>query len=51
MQKIFSPLFFTGAELDAIFNFLDLIEVENFVEHPFLSPNFFDIDDFSKILK
>jgi len=37
---------FNGQELDHIFGFLNLIEVENFVTHSFLSPNMIDFNDF-----
>ena len=36
---------FLGPELDMIFDFCYLIEVENFVDHIFLSPNMIDFDD------
>jgi len=44
-EKRFPPLFFSGRELDSIFNFLHLMEVENFVEHKFLSPCMFEKND------
>lgn len=38
-------IIFQGNELDHIFDFIPLIQVENFVEHEFLSPNMLDLDD------
>ena len=45
-MKKFPPLFFTGLELDMIFDFLELIECENFVQHPFLSPSMLMMESF-----
>ncbi len=44
----YPPLGFTGIELDHLFSFLDIIELENFVANIFLSPFMFEICDYKK---